>query len=66
MRWNHSYPAEYQLAATAEQTLIDAPAFNATRIREGIRPVRSRTSALPWFGLAAIACLLLGGVLRRI
>ena len=66
LRWNHSYPAEYQLAATAEQTLIDAPAFNATRIREGIRPVRSRTSALPWFGLAAIACLLLGGVLRRI
>jgi hypothetical protein len=66
LRWNRSYPAEYQLAAHAEQTLIATPAFDAARIREGIRQVRSRTSALPWFGLAAIACILLGGVRRRI
>jgi hypothetical protein len=66
LRWNRSYPAEYRLAANADQTLIDSPAFDAARIREGIQPVRSRTSALPWFGLAAIACVLLGGVLRRI
>ncbi|MES2657598.1 MAG: VWA domain-containing protein [Verrucomicrobiota bacterium] len=66
LRWNRSYPAEYQLTANAEKSLADATGFDPARIREGIQPVRIRTNALPWFGLAAIALMLGGGVLRRI
>ena len=66
LRWNRSYPAEYQLTANTEEALGKAVPFEANRIREGIQPVRIRSSALPWFGLAAIALMILGGVLRRI
>ncbi len=66
LRWNRSYPAEYRLATAADPSLAGAVVFDPTRIREGIRPVRIRTSALPWFGLAAILLMIAGGVLRRI
>ena len=66
LRWNRSYPAEYRLASAADSALSSAVAFDPARIREGIRPVRIRTSALPWFGLAAILLMIAGGVLRRI
>ncbi|MCX6865721.1 MAG: VWA domain-containing protein, partial [Verrucomicrobia bacterium] len=66
LRWNRSYPAEYQLTAVTANPLVAATAFDPVRIRAGIPPVRIRTSALPWFSLAAIALVLAGGVLRRI
>lgn len=65
LRWNRSYPAEYRLAADAEKSLAAAPAFDPARVREGVPPVRIRSSALPWFGLAALALMIAGGVLRR-
>jgi Ca-activated chloride channel family protein len=66
LRWNRSYPAEYQLTANAEHALTAANVFDPAKVRDGIQAVRIRSSALPWFGLAAIALLLAGGVLRRI
>jgi hypothetical protein len=66
LRWNRSYPAEYQLTSTADPSLATAIAFDPSRIREGINPVRIRTSAMPWFGIAAILLMIAGGVLRRI
>lgn len=64
--WNRSYPAEYRLSAEEEKALAGASPFVPERIREGITPVRIRSSAMPWFGLAAIALMIAGGVLRRI
>jgi Ca-activated chloride channel homolog len=66
LRWNRSYPAEYQLTSSADPALATATAFDPARIRDGINPVRIRSSAMPWFGLAAILLMLAGGVLRRI
>lgn len=66
LRWNRAYPAEYQLTASAEKPLLEAAAFDPAKIRENIQPLRIRSSALPWFALAAIGLVLAGGVLRRI
>jgi Ca-activated chloride channel homolog len=66
LRWSRPYPAEYQLTASAEKQLADAVSFEPAKVRDGMAPVRIRTSALPWFGLAAIGLMIAGGVLRRI
>jgi hypothetical protein len=66
LRWNRGYPAEYRLNGDADASLTAAAPFDPALIREGIQPVRIRSNALPWFGLAAIAFMIAGGVLRRI
>lgn len=66
LRWNRPYPAEYQLTANPQPALLAATALEPARIRDGIQPVRIRSNALPWFGLAAILLMITGGVLRRI
>lgn len=66
LRWERGYPAEYRLAGEPDATLAASAGFTADKPRDGIAPVRIRTSALPWAGLAAIIFMISGIVLRRI
>ncbi len=66
LRWNRSYPPEYQLTGEVGEALKNAVTLDPAQIREGIQAVRIRSNALPWFALASIFLMISGGVLRRI
>ncbi len=66
LRWERGYPAEYRLSGEPDALLAAAADFDPARVREGVPPVRVRTSALPWAGLASLVFLISGIVLRRV
>jgi Ca-activated chloride channel family protein len=66
LRWNRSYPPEYQLTGEVGGALKNAVTLDPALIREGVQPVRIRSNALPWFALASIFLMISGGVLSRI
>jgi Ca-activated chloride channel family protein len=66
LQWNRDYPDEYRLSSTYASSLTDSRTLEAGKLRDGIRPVVVRSSAIPLFGFLAIASLLLGLICRRI
>ena len=66
LQWSRSYPDEYRLKSTPNDTLAKVIAFEPTKIRDNLLPVRIRSSALPAFGFIALGFLLTSILLRRI
>jgi len=66
MHYQRPYPAEYQLRQRVDPDLVGLPPFDARLIRNNVPPTVRRSSATPPFVWAAIACLLLGLLLRRV
>ncbi len=66
VQWLRPYPAEYRLAAAPDPALTQLPAFHPASPREGLTPVRLRSSLIPHFVLASLTLLLTGLLLRRV
>ena len=65
LTYNRPYPVEYRLTTSLPAELENLKSISPDAIREDLEPVRKRQSVAHWFNLAALACLLGSGFLRR-
>lgn len=66
MQWLRPYPAEYRLATEIDPNISNLPTFTATTLKQGLAPVKIRSSMIPTLCFIAIGFLITGLVLRRV
>ncbi len=66
LHYHQAYPREYALATDVPESVEKLTPFQATSLRDGLQPIRTRRSVSTGFYIAALAFLFAGILLRRV
>lgn len=66
LHYDRPYPVEYSLAGKPVPEMKELATISPDKIRSGVTPQPVRKRAAFWFYFAAIACLLMGNLIRRL
>ncbi len=66
LHFEQTWPREYSLSRDLPDAVEKLKSIQPDSIREELQPKRNRRSIVHWFYLAALGCLLMGNLLRRL
>ncbi|MFT4638627.1 MAG: hypothetical protein ACI8T1_001948 [Verrucomicrobiales bacterium] len=66
LHYHRPYPREYALSTQVSDAIASLPDLNLVDLRKNIITAQTRQSIAPWCYVSALACLLLGLILRRV